>query len=226
MKVLKLPVIFFSINYLCKSIPGCAGSGVFKNATTDLRDDILNLMKTYGLLMSDHFLSAMKMESYVKVPPSTIRQNQHSVKLFTMFGPSFTLNIYEKLFENFGLVTASDATIVPITPTGVKLLRENNSFVNFYHCLDKDQRVLEMIQERVVLKEINLVHYYKNGPYRYELVIENGKLINVSLTNSNDNNNENVNNDTSSTAIVHATDHLQKQPIYPRKNKLIVSIKY
>jgi hypothetical protein len=226
MKVLKAPVIFFSKNYLCKPIPGCAGSGVFKNSPTGVRDDVLNLMKTYGLLMSDHFLSATKVDSYVKVPPSVLRQDQHLVKLFTMFGPSLTLNIYEKLFENFGLITASDATIVPITPAGVKLLRENNSFVNFYHCLDKDNRVLEMIQERVTLKEINLVHYYQNGPYRYELNIENGKNINVSLNNFGDNNDENVEDEPLSTASIHTTNHLQQQPLYAGKNKFTVLIKH
>ncbi|CAF4458914.1 unnamed protein product [Rotaria socialis] len=147
-----------------------------------------------GLLKSDNYLSITKSVSYVKLPPSTLRQNEDLLKLFNKFGPSFTLNSYEKMFEKFGLVTAADATIVPITFKGIVLLREDNAFVNFYHCLDKDEGVLKMIQERITSKEINLVHDYKDGPYRYELVIENEKIVNISSNDSNENNNENIKN--------------------------------
>ncbi|CAF4753901.1 unnamed protein product, partial [Rotaria socialis] len=51
-----------------------------------------------------------------------------------------------------------------------------------------------MIQERITSKEINLVHDYKDGPYRYELVIENEKIVNISSNDSNENNNENIKN--------------------------------
>ncbi|CAF3956652.1 unnamed protein product [Rotaria sordida] len=210
-KVLQTPVIFFSNNYLCKSTPGCPGSGVFKNPTTELRVHVLSLMTTYGLLMDDYYLSGMKTHSFVKVPPSIIRQNESLVKLFTMFGPSLTLNTYEKLYENFGLATTSDASIVPITPIGIKLLRENNAFVNYYHCLDKDERVLHMVQERLNLKEICLISYGKNGPYRYELIDVNRKIINISSKNTNDNYNERVNSDTLLTSIITTTNHIQQQ---------------
>ncbi|CAF3818154.1 unnamed protein product [Rotaria sp. Silwood1] len=209
-KVLQTPVIFFSNNYLCKWTPGCPGSGVFKNTTTEFRVHVLSLMTTYGLLMVDDYLSAMKTHSFVKVPPSILRQNESLVKLFTMFGPSLTLNTYEKLYENFGLVTTSDASIVPITPIGIKLLRKNNAFVNYYHCLDKDERVLHMIQERLNLKEICLICYGKNGPYRYELIDVNRKIINISSKNTNDNYNERVNSDTLLTSIITTTNHMQQ----------------
>ncbi|CAF3836210.1 unnamed protein product [Rotaria sp. Silwood1] len=209
-KVLQTPVIFFSNNYLCKWTPGCPGSGVFKNTTTEFRVHVLSLMTTYGLLMVDDYLSAMKTHSFVKVPPSILRQNESLVKLFTMFGPSLTLNTYEKLYENFGLVTTSDASIVPITPIGIKLLRKNNAFVNYYHCLDKDERVLHMIQERLNLKEICLISYGKNGPYRYELIDVNRKIINISSKNTNDNYNERVNSDTLLTSIITTTNHMQQ----------------
>jgi hypothetical protein len=144
--------------------------------------------------------------------------------------PKFHLaffNNYEKLFENFGLVTASDASIVPITPIGIKLLRENNAFVNFYHCLDKEQSVLKMIQERVALKEINLVRYHKNDPYRYELINESRKHINFLSNNSSDsNNNQNINYDALSTAVVYTTNHLQEQFLPAGKNNLTILIEY
>jgi hypothetical protein len=227
MKVLKTPVIFFSNNYVCKSIPGCAGSGVLKNASTDVRNGILNSMVKYGLLITDRFLSGTILNSYAKVPPSILQQNKDSLKLFSMFGASLTFNDYEKLFENFGLVTASDASIVPITPIGIKLLRENNAFVNFYHCLDKEQSVLKMIQERVALKEINLVRYHKNDPYRYELINESRKHINFLSNNSSDsNNNQNINYDALSTAVVYTTNHLQEQFLPAGKNNLTILIEY
>ena len=106
-----------------------------------------------GLLNSDNYLSATKTISYVKLPPSTLRQNEHLVKLFNMFGPPFTLNDHERMFETFGLVAASDTTVIPITPAGLKLLHEDNSFVSFYHCLDKEEGVLKMIHERIALKK-------------------------------------------------------------------------
>ncbi|CAF4436671.1 unnamed protein product, partial [Adineta steineri] len=75
---------------------------------------------TYGLVTCDNYLSSMKLNSFVKVPPNVVRQNDTLVKLFNMFGPALTLNSYEKLFENFSLVTAANASIVPVTPTGIK----------------------------------------------------------------------------------------------------------
>ena len=218
-KVLKTPVIFFSNNYLCKSTPGCPGSGVLKNASTELRVHILNLMKTYGLLTSDDYLSSMKSHSFVKVPPSIVRQNESLVKLFAVFGPSLTLNTYEKLFENFSLVTTSDASIVPITPAGITLLRENNAYVNYYHCLDKDERVLKMIQERLDLKEICLISDNKNGPHRYELIDENKKFVHILSEDVNENYNEPIDSGTQLTPIVTAINHMQQQLSSTSKNK-------
>ena len=218
-KVLKTPVIFFSNNYLCKSTPGCPGSGVLKNASTELRFRILNLMKTYGLVNSDDYLSSTKSHSFVKVPPSVVRQNKSLVKLFTMFGPSFTLNMYEKLFENFSLVTTSDASLVPITAVGIKLLRENNAYVNYYHCVDKDERVLSMIQERLNLKEICLISYNKNGPHRYELIDANKKIVHILSEAVIDNYNERVDSGTQLTSIITPINHMQQQFSSTSKNK-------
>lgn len=176
-KVLKTPVIFFSNNYLCKSTPGCAGSGVLKNASTEVRVRIMDLMKVYGLVTSDDYLLSTKTNSFAKVSPSIIRQNESLVKLFTTFSPSFTLNAYEKMFETFGLVTTSNFSVVPITSTGIKLLRENNSYVNYYHCLDKDEHILNMIKERLNMKEIRLISYKMNDPYRYEPIDPSKKVI-------------------------------------------------
>lgn len=176
-------MIFFSHNYLCKSIPGCAGSGVFKNVTTDLRDRILDKMEKDGLIKSGLYLSATRAISYVKLPPNAFRQSQSLLKLFHMLGPSLTMNIYGKMFETFGLVTASDAAIVPVAPAGVKLLRETDSFVEFYHCLDKDVAVRKMIEERIVSKELRIVRQHTNASYRYELVAK--KEDTVGFSNSN-----------------------------------------
>jgi len=210
-KVLKTPVIFFSNNYLCKSIPGCPGSGVLKNASTELRVHILDVMKVYGLITSEDYLSSTKSHSFAKVPPSVVRQNESLVKLFTMFGSSLTLNTYEKLFETFSLVTTSDASFVPITHTGIKLLLENNAYVNYYHCLDKDERVLNMIQERINLKEICLTSYNKNGPYRYELIDANKKIIHISSEDVNDNYNERLDSDTQFTPVATTNGHIKQQ---------------
>lgn len=207
-------------------MPGCPGSGVFKNYSSDFRNPILNMMEKDGLLKSDNYLSAMKTISYVKLPPSTLQQNQSSVKLFNMFGPSFTLNHYEKLFETFGLVKTSDATTVPLTPAAIKLLREDNSFVNFYHCLDKDGGVLKIIQERVASNEVNLVRYYKDSPYRYELIIENENILDRLLDHSNNTNNENVNNNTLPTDVFDNTGHVHRQPLEAGKKKINIFIDY
>ncbi|CAF3850791.1 unnamed protein product [Adineta steineri] len=209
-KVLKTPVLFFSNNYICKSTPGCPGSGIMKNASTELRNRILNSMTTYGLVTCDKYLSSMKLNSFVKVPPNVVRQNDTLVKLFNMFGAALTLNNYEKLFENFSLVTAANASIVPVTSTGIKLLRENNAYVNYYHCLDKDEGILNMIQERLNLKEICRISDNKNGPYRYELVNINKNIIHILPDHVHDNDSERIGNDaqiTSVTSTINLLEH-------------------
>lgn len=168
-KLLRTPVIFFSNNYLCKSIPGCAGSGTFKNVSVDIRRHILQTMVDNGLLMVGHFLSGMKSESFVKVPPNSLHQKETAIQLFSKFGAAFTLKIYEKLFETFGLITMSDGLIVPVTLEALKLLNHDDSFVSYYHCLDKEHEVVKMIEQRMKSKEIILVRTFANGPYRYEI---------------------------------------------------------
>lgn len=172
-KVMKAPVIFFSNNYLCKSIPGCPGSGVFKNTSKDVRNHIINLMKESGLLISGVFMSATKNDSYAKLPPSTLRQQQQTTNFFNKCGQIFTITTYEKLFDTFGLVTMIDTTVVPITSTAINILRNNNDYINYYHCLEKEKGINNMIQERLALKEINIVYSYNNGPYRFEPNITN-----------------------------------------------------
>ena len=209
--MLRTPVIFFSNNYLCKSIPRCAGSGVLKNASTEVRGHIMDLMKVYGLVTCDVYLSSMKSNSFAKVPPNAIRQNESLIKLFTKFGTAFSLNIYEKMFETFGLVTASNCSIVPITCQGIKLLRENNSYVNYYHCLDKDEHVLNMIKERLNLKEIRLISYKINDPHRYELTDPSKNFIQTSSEDVNDNWDECTNSHAQLTSASPTTDHVQQQ---------------
>ncbi|CAF4127646.1 unnamed protein product, partial [Adineta steineri] len=190
----------------------CPGSGIMKNASTELRNRILNSMTTYGLVTCDNYLSSMKLNSFVKVPPNVVRQNDTLVKLFNMFGPALTLNSYEKLFENFSLVTAANASIVPVTPTGIKLLRENNAYVNYYHCLDKDDGILNMIQERLNLKEICRISDNKNGPYRYELVNINKNIIHILPDDVHDNDSERIDNDAQLTFVT-STINLLEQAI-------------
>lgn len=137
-------------------------------------------MEKEGLVKSDFYLSAARTVSYVKLPPSTFRRNPHLVNLFRMLGPSLTMNIYEKMFETFGLMTASDATVVPLTSTGVQFLRENKSFVDFYHCLDKDIAVKQMIQERILANELRVVRQHRDAPCRYEFVIEKEEILHLS----------------------------------------------
>jgi hypothetical protein len=166
---MKAPVILFSHTYIGKSIAGCPGSGVFKNVSIDVRNHIIKLMKEYGLLISGYFMSITRNDSFIKVPPGTLRQQHQSMNFFTKCGQIFTNNTYEKLFETFGLVTMDDATIAPITPIGIDILRSNNDYINYYHCLEKDKGINSMIQERLTSKEINIIYSYNNGPYRFEL---------------------------------------------------------
>ena len=63
-----------------------------------------------GLLLIGKYLSAMICDTFAKVTPNELRQQQKSSAIFNRFGPTFTLNIYEKLFDNFGLITTSDGT--------------------------------------------------------------------------------------------------------------------
>ena len=221
--MLKTPVIFFSNNYLCKSTAGCAGSGVLKNAPTDLRNHVLNLMKTYGLLMGDNYLVGAKTESFVKVPPSALRQSEPLIKLFALFDSSCTLDTYEKLFDGFGLATSSDGSPIPISPRGIKLLRENHSFVNFYHCLDKDERVLHMIQERLSLKEIKMISYFNNGPYRYESIVTHSKMADILLQNPPETNNDHAIDISSLADMVFTSDRSPEQSPLLRKNELIIT---
>ena len=173
-KLLRTPVIFFSNNYLCKSTPGCAGSGVFKNTSVDVRQKVLKIMVDNGLLLVGQFLSGTKSKSFVKVTPNTLRQKETTVQTFYKFGSILTLKLYEKLYETFGLITMSNGVLLPLTPEAMKLLNHDDSFVNYYHCLDKDHLVMQMIERRMNAKEISLVRSFADGPYRYE-INENGK---------------------------------------------------
>ena len=151
-------------------------------------------MKEYGLLISGCFVSATKNDSYTKLPPGTLQQQQQSMSFFTKCGPTFTITIYEKLFETFGLMIMTDATVVPITPTGINMLRVNNDYINYYRCLEKDKGINNMIQERLASKEISIVYSYKNGPYRFELNSfknnHDSVLFNSSIEVNNESENE------------------------------------
>ena len=151
-------------------------------------------MKEYGLLISGCFVSATKNDSYAKLPPGTLQQQQQSMSFFIKCGPTFTITTYEKLFETFGLMTMTDATIAPITPTGINMLCVNNDYINYYHCLEKDKGINNMLKERLASKEINIVYSYKNGPYQFELNrLKNNHdsvLFNSSIEVNNESENE------------------------------------
>ena len=201
-KLLRTPVIFFSNNYLCKSITGCAGSGVFKNTTVDVRNNIVQLMVDNGLLLNGHLVSGTKGESFVKVTPTNLRQKESAVHLFKKFGSVLTLKMYEKLYDTFGLITMSDGAIVTVTDEALNLLKHDDSFVNYYHCLDKDHRIAKMIEQRINAKEINLVRNFSNGPYRFEInetINEYGSHLSSDLS-KNIANDHDENNDTVRTA--------------------------
>jgi hypothetical protein len=193
-KVMKAPVVIFSRNYLCKTIPGCSGSGVLKNVSADVRNHIIHLMVEYGLLVSGHFITTTtkKCDSFAKLPPNTLRQQQHSTSFFNKCGQMFTINNYEKLFETFGLMTMTDASIVPITQTGINLFHDNNNYVPYYHRLQKDKGVNQMIQERLALKEINIVYDYQSGPYRYQVNSSHQKYNDTLFNNLTTINNEGI----------------------------------
>ena len=63
-----------------------------------------------------------------------------------------------------------ELVIVSLTPVAVVLLEENDSYVNYYHCLDKEENVMNMITRRISSDEISVVRNFASGPYRYELV--------------------------------------------------------
>jgi hypothetical protein len=79
---MKAPVILFSHTYIGKSIAGCPGSGVFKNVSIDVRNHIIKLMKEYGLLISGYFMSITRNDSFIKVPPGTLRQQHQSINYY------------------------------------------------------------------------------------------------------------------------------------------------
>lgn len=162
-------MICFSNNYLCKATPGCAGSGVFKNVLVELRNSIMDIMVRSGLLLVGQYLSGMKMDSFIKLTPNALRQNENSVKLFSKFGSDLPLNNYEKLFETFGLLTTTNNSIVPFTSSAIALLKKDDNFVTYYHCVDKEVQAQKMINERIHLNEIHFLSNFSNGVHRYEL---------------------------------------------------------